>query len=113
MNSYERAQALAQTLTDVLEPAGIRAVVDPRNATPPVLLVTPPGRRGDVHGGFTAEWRLLLILPTTTWEPDAWALADQVLALLEPVLAIDRADPIDPNDETPMCGLRITFEEAS
>jgi hypothetical protein len=113
MNSYMRALALAQALTDVLEPAGIRAVVDARNAVPPALLVTPPGRRGDVHGGFTCEWKLLLILPAARWDPDVWATADQVLALLEPVLPIDRADPIDPNDETPMCGLRITFEEAS
>lgn len=112
MTSWARAQQLAADLTAVLAPAGIRAIADVRNVSPPCLHITPPGMRADVYGGFTAEWRLLLLLPSPRWDADTWAKADEVLALLEPVLAIDRADPIDGTDETPMTAVRITFEEA-
>ena len=109
MSSYTRAKQLSAALTEVLEPAGVRVVCDPRNANPPVAVLGMPVLSGDVHGGFTASWRLELHLPGSRWDGDAWAKADHIIQLLEPVLALETVVPDTANDHLV---LTFAFEEA-
>ena len=107
--SYRRAQQLAAALTEVLRPAGVRVVCDPRNANPPVAVIGVPVRIGDIHGGFTAQWALVLTMPGNRWAADAWTLADQVVDLLEPQLPIES---VIPDTTSEHLTLTITFTEA-
>lgn len=109
MTSYTRAKQLAAALSEVLRPCGVRVVCDPRSANPPVGVLGIPALSGDVHGGFTASWRLEVTLPGSRWDADAWAKADDIIRLLEPALPIESVVPDTTSD---YLTLTIAFEEA-
>ena len=110
MSSYARAVEHAEALTALLAPAGVRVVADRRNLTPPCGLLTPPTLTGDVHGGFTADWELALILTGPGWGADEWKTADALLARVSDALTITRAAYDHTDQGQPV--LRLSFEEA-
>ena len=110
MSSYTRGQQLAAALTPVLAGFGVPVVTTPRNLVPPAALIGPPDMTGDVYGGFTAVWSVLLVLPGGLWDSDNWRLADDVVTALEPHLSIESVSfTTDP--DTSRAVARITFQE--
>ena len=109
--SYDRALELAEKI----QAAGVPATVDPRSATPPCVLVTPPGRTYDLGCGYTAAWQLMALVPGTgqrrrlqeagrDWRP--WSPGSSTSASMtfqSYVLAADNP---------PHPAYRIEFEEA-
>lgn len=82
MTSYARASQLAGMLQD----AGINAVADPRSATPPCVLFTPPRRVYDLPlPAYTAQHKLVCLVPGPG-ASDAWAALDDLLAVVVDVL---------------------------
>lgn len=72
--------------------AGVRATVDVRNAVPPCVLIPPPARRYDLNTGYSVEWRLYCLAPGAG-NRDAWDALDELLAQLEAVVDVERAEP--------------------
>jgi hypothetical protein len=103
----------ARELAAKLEAEGIRATVDPRSATPPCVLVTPPNMRRDLACAHTAEWQLWALAPATA-NADAWAALGVLLDAIDAALDWTRADfasySLSP-DSPPMPAYRVTFEE--
>ena len=106
---YDRAVALA----DKLVGAGIRAVVDPRSATPPCVLVTPPNKTYDIGCGFTAAWGLIALVPGTG-TADAFRALDELETSVAGVLDVTRSTltqyVLSP-DNPPLPAYRIEFTE--
>lgn len=71
---------------------GIRATVDVRNAVPPCVLIPPPARRYDLNTGYSVEWRLYCLAPGPG-NRDTWHALDELLAQLELVVDVERAEP--------------------
>lgn len=107
--SYERALELV----DKLMAQGVNATADPRSATPPVVLVTPPRRTYDLACGYTATWQLHALVPGAG-NADAFkaldALVDQVAAVL-PVERADLEQYVLTPDSPALPAYRIEFEE--
>lgn len=82
--------ARALELVEILTAAGVRAVADPRSATPPVVLVTPPDRTYDLACGYTARWKLWALAPGPG-NADAWAALDELVDKVRTVLDVERA----------------------
>jgi hypothetical protein len=109
MSAYERGLELVGKL----EAAGLRATVDPRGATPPCILVTPPGRLYDLSCGYTASWQLIVLAPATA-NADAFKLLDDLMDQIIGVVEVRNADFISyalSADNPPHPAYRITFEE--
>ena len=53
----------ASDIVDRLTAAGIRATLDPRNLTPPGVLVRPPTITYDLAYGHTVEWTVTAYVP--------------------------------------------------
>lgn len=79
----------AQTIVDKLTAAGINATCDPRSATPPCVLLTPPTANYDHYCGATGEWNAYA-LASTTANLDAWAQLDELEAAVAGVLPLER-----------------------
>jgi hypothetical protein len=109
MSSFDRAQEIVDKLTA----DGIAATLDPRSATPPCVLVTPPGRTYDLACGYSARWQLWALVPGTG-NADAFraldALVDEVAAVL-PVLRAELQSYVLSPDNPPLPAYRIEFEE--
>jgi len=109
MSSYERAQELADKLTS----NGIAATVDPRGATPPVVLIVPPARTYDLGCGYTAGWELWALVPGTP-NADAHKALDALVDRVAAVLPLERADLqsyVLSADAPPLPAYRLTFSE--
>lgn len=110
MSSYERSLELVEALGA----AGITATVDPRSATPPCVLVTPPDRTYDVGCGYTARWNLWALVPGTA-NADAHKALDTIVDELAAVLPLESAEPssyVLSADSPPMVAYRCQFTEA-
>lgn len=109
MSSAQRAVALAQELTA----AGVRATADPRSATPPCVLITPPERAYDLGCGYTARWQLFALAPGAG-NADAHAALDELVDALAVLLPVERAAPasyvLSP-DNPPFPAYRVEFSE--
>jgi hypothetical protein len=109
VSSYDAALAIVGKLTA----ADISATADPRSATPPCVLVTPPDRRYDVGCGYTATWRLFALVPGAG-NADAHkaldALVDAVAAVL-PVERVTLASYVLASDAPALPAYRIEFDE--
>jgi hypothetical protein len=81
--SYDRAVELAEKI----QAAGVPATVDPRSATPPCVLVTPPGRTYDLGCGYTAAWQLLALAPGPG-NADSWKVLDDLEAAVAGVVDV-------------------------
>jgi len=108
--SYDRAVEIAEKL----QAAGVPATVDPRSATPPCVLVTPPGRTYDLGCGYTAAWQLWAIVPNPG-NADAFKRLDILVGEVAGVVDVRGATfgsyALSP-DSPPFPAYRIDFEEA-
>lgn len=106
--------ARALELVDKLTGEGIAATADPRGATPPCVLITPPALRNDLACGFTAEWQLYALAPTTA-NADAWKALELLVAAVDAVVGWSRSDFVSYSlspDQPPLPAYQIRFEEA-
>ncbi|MET0767368.1 MAG: hypothetical protein ABWY50_06975 [Aeromicrobium sp.] len=109
MSSYERATELAAQLVA----AGINATTDPRAATPPCVLVTPPERTYDLSCGYTARWALWALVPGTG-NADAHKALDALVDDVVDVLPVERAELMAyalSADAPPLPAYRLEFSE--
>jgi hypothetical protein len=110
VSAYQRATEIV----DKLQAEGISATLDPRSATPPCVLVTPPSGTYDLACGFTARWQLQLLVPGPG-NADAFKaldeLRDQVAGVLEVREFTFGSYALSP-DNPPFPAYRIDFEEA-
>lgn len=87
-SSYDRSLELVAELVA----AGVNATADPRSATPPCVLVTPPRRTYDLGCGYSAEWNLWALVPNPG-NADAHKALAAMVDELAAVLPITTADP--------------------
>lgn len=87
MTSYDRGLELVAKLTA----EGVAATVDPRAATPPCVLVSPPRRTYDLACGYTAAWVLWALVPGTG-TADAFKALDELVDAVAVVLPVARAE---------------------
>jgi len=87
VTSYDRALELVGKLTA----DGIVATVDPRAATPPCVLVTPPNRTYDIACGYSADFVLWALVPGAG-NADAFKALDGLCDAVAAVLDVSRAD---------------------
>jgi hypothetical protein len=110
VSSYERALELV----DKLGAAGINATVDPRGATPPVVLVPPPRREYDLSCGYTATWNAWALV-SGTGNADAHRALDELVDKVAEVLPVERAELLSyvlSPDSPPLPAYRLEFSEA-
>ena len=108
--SYDRAVELAEKI----QAAGVPATVDPRSATPPCVLVTPPGRVYDLGCGYTAAWQLMALVPGPG-NADAFKKLDELAGLVAGVVDVRSMtfqSYVLAADNPPYPAYRIEFEEA-
>jgi hypothetical protein len=106
---YDRGLALVDKLTA----AGIPATIDPRSATPPCVLVTPPNKTYDVGCGFTAVWSLIVLMPGGG-NADAWKAVDALETAVAGTLTVERSTFISyvlSPDNPALPAYRIEFSE--
>ena len=109
MSSYARALELAAALSA----EGVTATADPRSATPPCVLVTPPERTYDLACGYTARWDLYALAPGTA-NADAHKALDEIVDALADLLPLERAvvaSYVLSPDAPPFPAYRVTFTE--
>jgi hypothetical protein len=109
MTSYGRAVEIAEKLNA----EGINATVDPRAATPPCVLVVPPGRLYDLACGYTASWELWALVPGAA-NADAHKALDALVDQVADVLPLERADLqqyVLSADSPALPAYRLTFTE--
>lgn len=110
MSSYERARELAEKL----RAEGIPATVDPRSATPPVVLIPPPERTYDLACGYSARWQLWALVPGTA-NADAHKALDELADAVARVLAVERMSlgsyVLGGGGGEPLPAYRIEYEE--
>jgi hypothetical protein len=109
VSSYARSLELVAAL----EAAGVHATADPRSATPPVVLVTPPDRVFDITCGYTARWNLYALAPGSG-NADAHKLLDAMVDDLAELLPLETADPASyvlTPDQPPFAAYRCQFTE--
>lgn len=105
----ERAAEIVAKLTA----AGVNATIDPRAATPPCILGTPPNGVLDVACGFTAEWAWYALAPGNA-NVDAWRilaeLRDAAIAVL-PIRRFDFLSYVLASGAEAVPAYRLQFEE--
>lgn len=110
MSSFDRGLEIAAKLTA----AGLSATVDPRSATPPCVLIVPPGRTYDLACGYTAAWSLVALVPGTG-NADAFKALDEMVDQIAGVVDVRDATfisyALSPDNPTHPA-YRVTFEEA-
>lgn len=84
--------ARAVEIVGLLDAAGVRATADPRSAQPPCVLVTPPARDYTLGCGYSADWRLMALVPGPG-SADAWAALDALVDDVVDALDVERAEP--------------------
>lgn len=109
MGSYSTGLEVVQALTE----AGADATTDPRSATPPCIVVTPPRLTFDVGCGATAAWSVWAIVPGPA-NADAWQALDELLgfvrkAKLTPVERVSFVQYSVASDAPPLPAYRIEF----
>jgi hypothetical protein len=100
-------------IVEKLRAAGITATNDPRSATPPCVLVTPPNKERDVGCGFTASWQMFILSPGTG-NADAWLALDRLDEAVAAVLPARRSTFIAYNlsaDNPSLPAYRVEFDE--
>jgi hypothetical protein len=103
----------AQLIVEKLVGAGIVATADPRSATPPCVLVTPPAKTYDVGCGFTATWQLWCLAPGTA-NADMWVTLDRLETAVSRVLNVARSTLASYNlsaDNPSVPAYRVEFDE--
>lgn len=107
--SYQRGLAMAEDLAA----KGIAATVDPRSATPPCVLITPPAVTISGYCSGAADWQLYALAPATA-NADAWKALDELSAVVTAVLPVLRQEfvaySLSP-DSPPLPAYRFTFTE--
>lgn len=106
---YDRGLQLVDKLTS----AGITATVDPRSATPPCVLVTPPSKTYDIGCGFTGDWSLIALAPGPG-NADAWKALDTLETAVAEVMPVRRSIFTQwtlAADAPPLPAYRIEFTE--
>ena len=107
--AYDRGLEIVQKL----EAEGITATIDPRSATPPCVLGTPPNREYDLSCGYTAAWSWFAIV-TGPGNADAFKaldeLADKVAGVLD-VRTMTFTQYAISADSPALPAYRINFEE--
>jgi len=103
-----------QTIADKLNAAGISATCDPRSATPPCVLVTPPVATFDVVCGHaTGLWSLFALAPGPA-NADSWAALDAILLVASGAFPLERSEfvaySLSP-DNPPIPAYRMQFTE--
>lgn len=107
--AFDRGLAIA----DLLVAAGISATVDPRSATPPCVLITPPTKSYDIGCGFTGDWALIAMVPGTA-NADAFKALDALETAVAAVLPVTRSTFTQwalSADAPPLPAYRIEFQE--
>lgn len=103
----------AQLIVDKLTGAGITATADPRSATPPCVLVSPPAKRYDLACGFTAAWQLYCLAPGTG-NADAFITLDRLETAVAQVLPVARSTLVAyvlSADNPPLPAYRVEFDQ--
>ena len=109
MSAYDRGLEICDKLTA----DGLVATIDPRSATPPCVLGTPPSREYDLSCGYTAGWQWYAIVPGPA-NGDAFKtlddLADRVAGILD-VRTMTFTQYAISADTPPLPAYRINFSE--
>lgn len=103
--------AYAEGLAAELNAAGVRAVTDPRSVAPPCVLLQPPSEVDfDLGCGGTAQMRALLLVGGPA-NRDWWHTTDQMLAVVVPILAPQRAQmvPIQIDDGGDLTAVELSW----
>jgi hypothetical protein len=88
MSSYDRATELV-ALLEAADP-DLVATLDPRAATPPCVLVTPPaGTPAGTYCTHTVTWSLYALAPGTA-NADSWKELDRLLAIVNAALPVEQ-----------------------
>jgi len=66
----------------------VLATTDPRSATPPCVLVTPPRVVWDMNCAGTATWQFVALAPGVA-NFDAWVILDGLLATVAKVVPVE------------------------
>lgn len=116
MSSYDDSLAMVGELSDALEARAIEASAtnDPRSATPPCILITPPSVVFDYGCGGTASWELHVLTPGVP-NADAWKLLDEIEAVVIELYPIERRDRESyqlSSDGPALFGYRLQMERA-
>jgi hypothetical protein len=112
MSTYEAGIELADKLTAVM-PDDVVVTVDPRSATPPCVLITPPILAFDSGCGATATWAVFCLTPGLA-NPDSWTALDRMLAILYAALPIERCEHVGYQlspDAPPVPAYRVEFTQ--
>lgn len=103
-----------RAIVDKLTAAGVPATLDVRSATPPCVLVPPPDR--DYVGsncGYTAQWRLFVLVPNPL-NADTAAKLDELADAAADVLPVERmalSSYVLSQDSPALPAYRIEFDE--
>jgi hypothetical protein len=109
VSSYDAALAIVEKLTG----AGVTATADPRSATPPCVLVTPPDRVYDLACGYTASWSCWALVPGVG-NADAHKALDALVDAVAEVLPVERVtlqSYVLASDAPALPAYRIQFDE--
>jgi hypothetical protein len=110
MSTYAAGVELADKLAAAM-PEDIVVTVDPRSATPPCVLITPPILAFDSGCGATATWAVFCLTPGTA-NADSWQALDDMLAVLNAELPIERSEHVGYQlspDAPPVPAYRVEF----
>jgi hypothetical protein len=111
VDTYGRGVALADMINQAA--GNPVAVCDPRSATPPCVLIVPPGGVLDGYCSATAEWNVFAIAPGPA-NADSWKELDTLLSYCQAALPVERwayvAYSLSP-DNPLMPAYRITFSQ--
>jgi len=69
----------------------VNATTDPRAATPPCVLITPPNMTNDLPCGVSGAWTLWALAPATA-NADAWDVLDVIVEAVRACIDWERAD---------------------
>lgn len=86
MSTAERGLELCEAIMGV--DADVLATTDPRSATPPCVLVTPPRVTWDAMCSGTAQWQLVALAPGVA-NYDAWVVLDGLLAVVAKAVPVE------------------------
>lgn len=88
----------ADEIVEALRARGVRATVDPQAASPPCVLVPPPGRTFDLSCGYTARWELAALAPAAGGaNRQSWAQLDELATAVADVFPLETANLVNLN----------------
>lgn len=110
MNDLAQATAWAEALSA----AGVAAYTDPRSATPPCVVISPPGQRYPTDCEALSAWRIYAIAPGGP-NLDAWATLAEMQPAIVDILPVQErlwvAAVLSP-DSGPMPAFCYLFERS-